>query len=214
MEYADREIDFRLLSADGRAMGEGRTPNSLVNGVLTVHLSSILRFMESSMQDRQTAADGNPMWAAFGFMFERWIEKALVEYYGFQRALRIEQGEQLCDNVLLTGDALNLADGVYEEYKVRWRSARKFMDAGEWERWFWKELRQVMANCYVYGTLKARLIVFFVCGDWKPPQPWPPVCRELTFTQAELDHNWQVLQGNRRAMERMVNAGEMRLEEL
>ena len=213
MQYHDREIDFELRAADGRAMGQGRTPNSLVDGVLTVHLSTILRFMEQGMGERR-ADDGNVMWAAFGFMFELWIEKALVEYYGFQRSIRIEQSEQLCDNILLTGDALNLTDSCYEEYKVRWRSARKFMDPDEWERWFWKELRQVMANCYVYGTRTARLIVFFVCGDWKPPQPWPPICRELTFEQSELDHNWQVLQGNRRAMERMLNAGELRLEDL
>jgi len=147
-------------------------------------------------------------------MFERWVEKSLVEYYGFQRAIKLEQSERLFENILLTGDALNLEDGAYEEYKVRWRSARKFLDVGEWERWFWKELRQVMANCKVYGTLRARLVVFFVCGDWKPPVPWPPICRELTFTQAELDRNWQVLQGNRLAMEGMVARGELRLEDL
>lgn len=43
--------------------------------------------MEKALEDRpRRKEDHNDMWAAFGFNFERWVEHALMECYGFQRA--------------------------------------------------------------------------------------------------------------------------------
>lgn len=205
MRWHDVQIPFELRTADGRRMGEGRSPG--------IHLSRVLMFMEKALEDRPRSKSGQPandMWAAFGFIFERWVEKALTEYYGFQRAIRVEQQELLCDGIYLTPDAINVEDGCYEEYKARWRSRAKW-DGPDWERHFWKELAQVKAVCHVIGTTRARLVIFFVCGDWKPPCPHPPVCREFEFTEQELQHNWNVIVRHKQALERLIENGEEKL---
>ena len=192
MRWRDVEVPFELRTAEGKRMDEDRSVGT--------HLSDAIRFMEKCITGESPAYSDNQQWAAFGFIFERWVEKALVEYFGLQRALKVYQQELLCDGVYLTPDAVNVSDGYYEEYKARWRSMRKFTGP-DWERWFWKELVQIKAHCHVLGTRKARLVIFFVCGDWKPPAP-KLACREFEFEEAELVANWRMVVANARAWER------------
>lgn len=203
MIWRDIPIPFELTTAEGKRMGEGRSAG--------VHLSDAINLMEKAKLGEdgsgKTYDNSNLMWAAFGFMFERWVDRALVEYYGFQRALKVSQQELLCDGVYLTPDAFNVDDGFYEEYKARWRSKAKW-DGPDWERWFWKELVQVKANAHVLGTKHARLVIFFVCGDWKPPVPHPPVCREFEFSEQELLDNWRSVVAHARVIQKQREQGQ------
>lgn len=194
MKYEIHEIDPPLTRADGSKWGEGRSEGR--------HLSSIIHYMRVAVGDLKADSDfgGNNNWARVGLIFELMVENAMRVYFGNAGRVLVAQQEQELDGILMTPDAWNLSDGSYEEYKARWRSSKKLgrdeetPEAQErvFVRNFWPELVQVKANAYKAGTLRARLIVFFVCGDWRPPRP-ALIAVEFVFTQEELEENWEMV---------------------
>lgn len=63
------------------------------------------------------------------------------------------------------------------------------------DKWF----TQIKAYCYHLQLTEARLIVFFVNGNYKPPSPIPPLAWDLTFTAAELQEEWMMLLNHAKA---------------
>lgn len=77
---------------------------------------------------------------------------------------------------------------VLGEFKLTWMSTKGAIR----DRKFDKYLAQIKLYCYWMGITKARLYIFFVNGDWKTFSPelraW-----EITFTQKELEMNYQAM---------------------
>lgn len=82
---------------------------------------------------------------------------------------------------------------LVSETKATWKSAKLF-DLFDKKFTHWQI--QIKAYCYMAGTNRARLYVFFVNGgqDHDYFKHRPEVhCYALTFTDRELDENWQAL---------------------
>lgn len=79
--------------------------------------------------------------------------------------------------------------------KVKWRSSRgtptRESDMPWPTRWDY-ELRQCMTYSEPLGTRGAILLVYFVCGNWKPPYPHVRAW-ELDFTEDEVSENMDAL---------------------
>lgn len=75
-------------------------------------------------------------------------------------------------------------------------------------QWLW--LAQTKAYCKALNTLVAYLHVLFLCGDYKYPiTPQLKVWR-ITYTQAEIDENWELITDyvkHRQLMEREADEG-------
>lgn len=77
---------------------------------------------------------------------------------------------------------------ILGEFKCSWYSTKGAPVDPKFAKWFC----QIKLYCFWLGLRKARLYVLFVNGDYKPPTPslraW-----ELTFTQQELQDEWNMI---------------------
>lgn len=71
---------------------------------------------------------------------------------------------------------------------------RDEFDSERFDKWF----TQIKAYCYHLKLHKARLIVCFVNGNYKPPTP-VVLAWDLQFSQRELDENWAMLLNHARS---------------
>lgn len=197
MIYRDIPFTFDLTTADGRRMGEGRSPG--------IHLSDVIKYMRLTIAKEKIRETGSDNWAMLGFAFENVVEDALVRYFGKAKGREVVSQSECCvDGIFITPDGYDLSDGSYEEYKATWRSLKKLDD---FHKWFWHWEVQLKGNCYAAGTNKARLVMFFVMGDYsfRPPEGGPQLrCREYEFTDEELEENWEMV---KRVRDEMVEQG-------
>lgn len=111
------------------------------------------------------------------------IGKAMHNY------LHPGQGEQSVevDGILCSPD--NTEDK--SEIKTTRSNSDKFnpSDMPKWER-------QMMAYCKALGVKVYNLDAFFICGNYKPPFPTLRTF-EYTFTEGEIESNWQWLKARR-----------------
>lgn len=189
----DREVEiietagFDLVLVDGlgRGMGAGR-PKGL-------HLGAIIRKMrEAANETRGDPAEQEGARMQLGFLwesaFERaWAESRLATRGHVQRQLSLQR-----DGIWMTPDAYDPATHVLEEYKLTWKSRRKW-DANP-ERHFWPWLVQIKAYALALETTTCQLRVFWVNDDYRFTGPFTPA-REylLEFTEQELRENWSVV---------------------
>lgn len=180
-------------------MGEGRSEG--------VHLSQIIRWVREKSEGpiRET---GNDHFITMGFMLEVILERGFKLFGNMMRKDRdriVRPGEYELDGIYMNPDGVDNRDGTLEEYKATYKSLGRLTgtnpDKGDcagdvlcWvKRFHWWWLVQIMAYCWVVGTERARLIVWFANGDYshKPPLGGPQiVVVELEFTLEELQGNW------------------------
>jgi hypothetical protein len=153
-----------------------------------VHVSAIIDYLSRMMgrRDNDFTRQDLDAFAVVGRMFERILAEVV-----FRPPRYIRPGEIFHDDIIGSPDALDLDDLAVVEIKATWKSSKH--DIKTFREYWW----QIMAYCQMTGLTKARLYVFYVCGDWAPPKPiWPPRAWEATFTQSELNENWKMLKGN------------------
>jgi len=121
--------------------------------------------------------------AELGFMFENYIESLLTD--------AVRPGEIELDGIILSPDGILFERGkvILLEYKFTWKSARKTPED------VWKWMAQLKAYCKALGVVEARMYIMYVNGDWKTEMPQLPRY-DITFTQLEIDENWQMLVNN------------------
>jgi hypothetical protein len=90
----------------------------------------------------------------------------------------------------LPGDSDDL---LVEEFKLTWMSVRSGIEDRKFVHWFW----QIKWYAWVLETVRARLRVYFVNGDYGPPRPQYRVW-DLLFTYRELETNAMMLLGHAR----------------
>lgn len=195
MKAAEVPFDFEMTDASGRSMGQGRS--------VGLHLSQIIKYMRTAGKGEKLDAAGGEKFMMTGFILEMMLEEMLGRFFGQyvarSRGLIVTQQELHHDGIYLTPDAYNAKDQRSEEYKATWRSMRKLYEPGGLVHYFWHYLVQVKAACYVMGTTKALLVIFFVNGDYthQPPNGGPQIrAIELEFGEDELEKNWEMLKVN------------------
>lgn len=156
-----------------------------------VHMSDIYNALYAELEPERYAKGGGPDAAKMelGMAFEEILEPAIARRLfsadrpGELRTTPTEGG------ILYSPDHF-LFNGVFRlgEFKATWYTARVPITDHRFDKWFC----QMKAYCYHVNTPHARLYVFFVNGDYKPPTP-RLVAYDIEFTLKELNDNWQML---------------------
>ena len=148
-----------------------------------LHLSDILESMELDLGVKRDGKwDKNALFT-LGFLWERVLKYVFLKKHYASGGI-ILVGELECDGIYLTPDGMDVENWIHHENKFTFKSMRN--DPHEYYRYWW----QIKAGCYVLETLKARLNVLFIMGDYRGSGP-AFKCWEAEFTQRELDENWQ-----------------------
>jgi len=125
-----------------------------------------------------------------------------------------DEPEKEVDGIIVTCDELT-ADGFPWECKATFASSER--PISESQAW----VRQVMAQCYVNGTTTAYLTRLEIMGNWKSifgkkeekslPENRKPTLSafKLTFTQPELDRNWEWLCERRDLFQTLLDGGDL-----
>lgn len=180
----------------------GSGPGAPAPRTVGVHVSSIIKYLHGKTDEviaRRKEIDALPederrkayTYWEMGFAWEQIIADILGPRM-FSRRIVVDQEEIEVDGILMNPDAYSIPDQTGEEYKATWRSAKNVSDL---EGNFWPWFAQMKAYAYGLKTLKYRLFVYFVNGNWQPPVPM--VRRfDITFSPRELELNWKmILQG-------------------
>lgn len=190
MEKNDVQLyNFTTLDASYNRTGRGRRSGLHVSGLVKAVLEAKGKKLEAPSNWQDNVA------MQTGFLWENALEWAFKEYMGKERKVKKQLAVEL-DGVHGTPDGLD--GNVLEEYKVTWKSLKKWNEDPEenFDYWF----MQVKAYLHMLGLNTVRFFVFFVNGDYK----WdkgvgPRIVRtaEFTFTDAELEDNWTMLMAHR-----------------
>lgn len=202
----------RLVNAEGRPMGEGRSKDGL-------HLSQIIReLLIATGRPLELPPQEQPFTRMItGFMWERALERAFIEWYQLSRGSMLIQPEVKQDGIYMTTDGVDLGERiVVEEAKATWYSARGWpgwdlkdplnYDPKVMDEKFWGWQVQVMSHVRFYGGNTARIIPYFVNGAYfrKGEQPRGPVVLpvEFTYTPDEIEENWRMVLNMAESMRR------------
>jgi hypothetical protein len=160
-----------------------------------VHVSTLIKAICAQLEPERFGGEMDWNKIELGFSVERAIERAWAE----RRIDVVRLGEIEKDGIAGSPDGLSVEAGelVIEEIKCTWMSNR---DCPEGKK-FWHWLAQIKAYCYLADTLRARLHVLFVNGDYAQHRE-PTYCSwDLHFHQGELDENWMMLRNQKRALD-------------
>lgn len=153
-----------------------------------LHLSDIIKQMAFEREPERfpKTPDGKPdpmamMRFEVGFTWEQVLERALHD-----RTPNLHRpGEFTLDGIIMSPDALDPDGWVLEEWKATWSSTKHDLQD---RFWYW--FKQIMAYARALKTNVAILRVLYINGDYKPMLPQIK-CFRLTFTDRELEENWQ-----------------------
>lgn len=117
-------------------------------------------------------------------------------------------GEYCVDGIYMTPDGLELRRLVYykpkkklHEIKLTYKSLKTVGQNDHEGKTFklqplmdqWMYMAQIKGYCKGLETTEAALHILFVCGDYTYPMRPIPYRYDITFDQAEIDINWELL---------------------
>lgn len=152
-----------------------------------VHLTDLLNARELAMGEEGFAPEPEETTQtrfALGFAWELAIERALNELWGEMHSRIIRVGEVELDGVLMTPDAVDVADGCLEEWKCSKLSSQR--DPGRYRRY----ITQMMCYCHALGLTEARLRVLHLNGDYREERGPLIKSWRFEFEVGELETNW------------------------
>lgn len=117
---------------------------------------------------------------AMGLAWENWI-------VGLYPDLIWQPGEMCKDGIYGSPDGITPDIPQLEEFKCTWKSRHNFGTILDQKAWMW----QLQGYLAMLGTpwYQARIHVFFVNGDYRPPTP-EYFTYVIEFTSTELDQFW------------------------
>jgi hypothetical protein len=161
-----------------------------------IHLGHVIKtLMESSglAPKRKGGFSDMELTAEIGLLWERVLSKVMAEKY----ASRPPQVRR--DGIWMSMDGLGVdpkgkVPMVVEEYKATWKSS----NSPPTDNFYY--MAQVKAYCREVGTNVAIMHIFYVMGDYRGSGPLYRRVR-LTFTDHELEENWQMILQCKKKME-------------
>ncbi len=180
MKMTERDIDLSQLEISSE-QSASRTPG--------VHVSAIIRRIGIAIgtnKGNNFTADDLNNFAIIGRLWERVLAEVLFQPPRYERVGEIEK-----DGIIGSPDCVDTQDWSDVEMKVTWKSSRAFTETQKFREY----LYQCKAYCCILGTLRARIVVLHICGNYSPSVP---VAKEndLLFTPQELNDNWRMLKAN------------------
>jgi len=173
-----------------------------------IHLSGVIRAVMQTLGklDATERDEIMPIRMALGMAWENWVVGLIGARTVEDGGLPVEEGgwvinwqpgEWEQDEVYGTPDGVGLVmvqgeDGELEEmacldeFKATWKSVHTRQDILRETLWMW----QLAGNCYALGLTVARLHVFWVNGDYRPPSP-KYVVYTIRFEEEELESLWK-----------------------
>lgn len=146
------------------------------------------------------APENSETYMGLGKVFEfAWVQMMLETYPGRYTQL----GELKHDGVFLTVDLYDVIEDEVVELKATWMSAFNIDPEGEK---MWRYRKQLGAYCEAARTLKGRLVVCFVIGDYKGDSPRYRDWR-FEWTREELAENWMMLKRHGEANRERLEEG-------
>lgn len=178
--------DLQLVESPPRAPGH--------------HVSSLIRVICRQLEpERFSEGAMNYERIELGFMIEHVIEEAWR-----QRQVNVMRpGSFTVDGISGAPDGVTFDQDtlVVDEIKCTWMSSRGCPEDKKFLHWIW----QIKAYCYMLDTLRARLHVFFVNGDYREHREPQLKSWELQFHRGELEENWAMLVNQARALDATEN---------
>ena len=176
-----------------------------------IHVSSIIDSLLVTIGGEQAKNVGpieeDSVWgdaATVGFLWEDAMKEAFrVQYLRSAGRVGVDlatPGELEVDGILMTPDDIE-SDGTVVDYKATWKSLTKSPPEAVWK---WKV--QLMAYCHAVGSLTAKIVALYQCGDYKPPAP-RVVGRRFVFTDREVAVNWAMLVEGKGLIMRVMRGG-------
>lgn len=108
---------------------------------------------------------------------------------GLRQTLGFEKPEpRKIDGVWMSPDGYRADRSLIDEIKLTWCSAKDGLAHPKLKKY----LMQTLAYMYGWKAERARIHVFYVNGDWRPPLPRPHTYLILP-TQEDILHNWFML---------------------
>lgn len=138
---------------------------------------------------------GSPMRIETGFLIEELLAEEFARRAGWSKPKAVFK-----DAIGGRPDGWQRSTRTVDEVKVTWCSSH--VPEGlretplEHHPKLYKYVLTAGAYCAMYGTTRARLHVWYVNGDYRPPKPLPPVSYVLRFTEAEVATKWKQLRGH------------------
>lgn len=168
-----------------------------------LHMSTIYNSLYQSLEPKRykKGSEPDPLRLEAGLAFESFLEEALRARLTTTGSGR--PGEFVTDEGIAFSPDLILFNGTTRvgEIKLTWMSSREMPTepTNGLPAKFDKYICQMQAYCHALRTRDARLIGFFVNGDYR--HPYTPQLRawDLEFTQYELEENWRTLIAHARA---------------
>jgi|AP59_1055472.scaffolds.fasta_scaffold133050_1 hypothetical protein len=157
---------------------------------------SLYKALEPKRYNQRLAESTRDAYQAAGLSFEEMLEE------GLRNRLASKPGELVSEEGIICTPDLVVFNGETRvgEIKLTWMSSREVPRdvANSFPPKFDKYFTQIMAYCHVLETPHARLLAFFVNGDYKPPVP-ELLAWDIEFSRQELDENWSMLLNHAKA---------------
>lgn len=163
------------------------------------HISTVYNDLYQRLEPKRfTGGKPDPVRLEAGLSFENMIEQEMAK-----RLSAFRPGEIVTPEGIIMSPDLILLNGHARvgELKLTWLSMKEMPTAptnGVPPK-FEKYLTQLKAYCHGMSVREARLIVYFVNGDYRPMMPCLKAY-DIEFTQRELDENWTMLMRHAKSM--------------
>lgn len=154
-----------------------------------LHLSQIYFDIENTAAPKNNnfTPDELQHYRAMGFMWEWVVSKAMAQSLEYSDLMR--PGEVTHEGVIGSPDLIHIPTWTVVDTKATWRSLYKLDNL---EKFFWSWLVQLKGYCRMMETNKARLLVFGINGNYRPPVPQTRRL-DIEFTSLEIKDNWSML---------------------
>jgi len=153
-----------------------------------LHVSTIIKAICKGLEPERFGGEiTNWTPIEMGFTVERAIESA----WASRRIDVWRPGEMEKDGIVGSPDGVTFdSDGaIVDEIKCTWMSSKGCPE----DKKFWHWLVQIKAYCHLLDTIRARLHVVFVNGNYSDHRE-PQYCSwDLRFHGGEIDENWMML---------------------
>lgn len=164
-----------------------------------LHMSTIYNDLYQDLEPKRftrgTAPD--PLRLEAGLAFEDMLEEGLKRRLAGERPGEFTTAEGIIyspDLIIFNGETR------LGEIKLTWMSSKEVPReaANGFPPKFDKYFTQMKAYCFHLELAHARLLAFFVNGNYHPPKP-ELLAWDIEFTKRELEENWTMLRNHARS---------------